>query len=83
VSTLFGIDEGEPVGLRITVTHDTEKLYTAGNDGVPTVTTLVVAEPEWADRNGGRQEDGREPATHLGRGGFSRNAKKSRIWRLF
>jgi hypothetical protein len=52
VSTFFGDDEGEPLGLRIAVTNQTETLY-AGTDHE--VITLVVVETEWADED----EDGK------------------------
>jgi hypothetical protein len=45
---LFGKEQGETIGLRVTVLDATENLYR----GKKTVTTRVVEEAEWADANG-------------------------------
>jgi hypothetical protein len=43
----FGVEQGEPIGLRITVLNETETF----KFGRTTVTTLVVEELEWIDAN--------------------------------
>ena len=57
VSTFFGFDEGEPLGLRITVTNQTETLYAVTDHEV---TTLVVEELEWVDEDGDGRVDAQE-----------------------
>lgn len=44
----FGEDDGEPLGLRITILDDTEEFY----GGDETIVTQVVEEFEWADDDG-------------------------------
>ena len=43
----FGVEQGEPIGLQITVLNQTERF----KFGRATVTTLVVEELEWIDAN--------------------------------
>src|SRR5687767_9881416 len=55
---LAGREDGEPLGLQITVLDATKTLY----QGRRQVTTRVVEELEWADANGnGRIDPGEEP----------------------
>ena len=45
--TYFGVEDGEPLGLQITVLNETEELY----DGADTILTRVVEEFEWVDED--------------------------------
>ena len=55
---LTGVDEGERLGLQITVLNETETFF----KGRKQVTTRVVKEHEWADANGNARIDpGEEP----------------------
>ena len=62
-----GQEQGETIGLQITVLNKQEKLY-SGRD---TVTTRVVEEAEWLDANGDGQIGGDEDLIEISRNFFA------------
>jgi hypothetical protein len=59
----FGVEQGEPIGLQITVLNQTERF----KFGPATVTTLVVEELEWIDANRNHVVDPREELLEVSR----------------
>jgi hypothetical protein len=64
---LSGIDEGQTIGLQITVLKDTQRLYS----GRQRVTTRVVEELEWVDTNANGVVDRGEPLIEVSRNYFA------------
>ncbi|MGH9280401.1 MAG: hypothetical protein ACRD12_20170 [Acidimicrobiales bacterium] len=70
VSYLRGAEEGQTIGLRITVLPETEPL----TFGSSTVVARVVEEFEWNDVDGNGAEDAGEPRIELARNYFATTA---------
>lgn len=67
VWVLQGREQGQPIGLQITVLDETEDLYR----GKKRVTTRVVEEVEWADTNPNGVIDGTEDLIEVSRNFFA------------
>jgi hypothetical protein len=66
-SVFFGFDDGEPLGLRITVLKKTETFYETGTP----IVTRVVEELEWADENENGKVDKGEERIEVSRNYFA------------
>ena len=69
-SVFFGLDEGEPLGLRITVLKATETFYDL-DPAIPDVVTRVVEEVEWADDDEDGKVDRNEDLIEVSRNYFA------------
>lgn len=69
-SVFFGLDEGEPLGLQITVLKDTETFYDL-DPATPDVVTRVVEEVEWADDDEDGKVDRKEDLIEVSRNYFA------------
>jgi hypothetical protein len=80
VSTFFGLDGKVRLGLQIEVLNQsgepvTQPFYGAANDGIPTVTTIVVRETEWVDKNADGVIDPKERLIEVSDNYFAQTAE--------